>query len=78
MPAPVLMGYVVTYAELAGGIPVILGLLTRLAALVLTIDLVAAIVLVKVNVGLIGKVGAALGDTGSIEPAKGPVPVRDP
>ncbi len=57
VPAPVVMGYVVTYAELAGGVLLVLGLLTRLAALVLTIDLVVAIALVKVDVGLIGTTG---------------------
>lgn len=41
----------VTYAERAGGILLVLGLLIRLAALVLTIELIVAIVLVKVNVG---------------------------
>lgn len=41
----------VTYAERAGGILLVLGLLTRLAPLVLTIELIVAIVLVKVNVG---------------------------
>src|SRR5829696_1357373 len=53
VPLPVLAGYVVTFAELVGGVLLILGLLTRLAALVLTVDLVMAILLVKVNVGLI-------------------------
>jgi putative oxidoreductase len=58
VPIPVVAGYVVTFAELVGGAFLILGLLTRLAALVLTIDLVVAIFLVKVNVGLIGMKGA--------------------
>ena len=58
VPLPVLVGYVVTFAELAGGVLLILGLLTRLAALVLTVDLVVAILLVKVNVGLIAMRGA--------------------
>jgi putative oxidoreductase len=47
------MGYVVTLVELVGGILLIVGLFSRLAALLLTIDLVVAILLVKVNVGLI-------------------------
>src|SRR5215210_5694431 len=34
VPLPVLAGYVVTFAELVGGVLLILGLLTRLAALV--------------------------------------------
>jgi putative oxidoreductase len=47
------MGYVVTLVELVGGILLIIGLFSRLAALLLTIDLVVAILLVKINVGLI-------------------------
>ena len=47
------MGYVVTLVELLGGILLIIGLFSRLAALLLTIDLGVAILLVKVNVGLI-------------------------
>jgi hypothetical protein len=53
VPLPTLMGYVVTLVELVGGILLIIGLFSRLAALLLTIDLVVAILLVKVNVGLI-------------------------
>ncbi len=53
VPLPTLMGYVVTLVELLGGILLIVGLFSRLTALLLTIDLVVAIVLVKVNVGLI-------------------------
>ena len=53
VPLPVFMAYVVTFVELFGGILLILGLLSRLAALLLTIDLVVAILLVKVNVGLL-------------------------
>ena len=50
---PELMGFVVTFVELVGGILLIVGLLSRLAALLLTIDFTVAILLVKVNVGLI-------------------------
>lgn len=53
VPAPTLMGYVVTFVELVGGILLILGLFSRLAALLLTINLAFAILLVKVNIGLI-------------------------
>ena len=64
VPAPTLMGYVVTLVELGGGILLIIGLFSRLAALLLTINLVVAIVLVKVNVGFLspqsGGVGAEL------------------
>jgi putative oxidoreductase len=58
VPAPILAGYVVTVVELGGGILLVLGLLTRLAALLLTIDLVVAILLVKTKVGLIGQMAA--------------------
>jgi putative oxidoreductase len=64
VPLPTLMGYVVTFVELVGAVLLIVGLLSRLAALVLTIDLVVAILLVKVNVGFLsppqGGVGAEL------------------
>jgi putative oxidoreductase len=53
VPLPTLMGYVVTFVELVGGILLIVGLFSRLAALLLTIDLSVAILLVKVNVGFI-------------------------
>src|SRR4028118_1282595 len=49
VPLPVLMAYVVTFVELIGGILLIIGLLSRLAALLLTIDLAVTILLVKVN-----------------------------
>jgi Predicted membrane protein len=58
VPAPVVFGYIVAFAELVGGVLLILGLLTRLVALVLTIDLIVAIVLVKVKVGLIAQMAA--------------------
>jgi putative oxidoreductase len=47
------MAYVVTFVELVGGVLLIVGLLSRLAAVLLTIDLVVAILLVKVNIGLL-------------------------
>jgi putative oxidoreductase len=40
-------GYLVTFTELIGGLLLMAGLLTRLAAIALTIDLVIAIILVK-------------------------------
>ena len=61
VPAPVFMGYVVTFTELIGGAFLLVGLLSRLAALALTIDLVVAIALVKVNVGLIAGRGMGAG-----------------
>jgi putative oxidoreductase len=53
VPLPVFMGYVVTFLEIIGGILLIVGFLSRLVALLLTIDLVIAILLVKVNVGFL-------------------------
>jgi putative oxidoreductase len=60
VPAPIFMGYVVTFTELFGGALLIVGLLSRLAALVLTIDLIVAIVLVNAQHGLLTPMGAAL------------------
>jgi putative oxidoreductase len=60
VPAPELMAYVVTFVELVGGALLIVGLLSRLSALLLTIDLVA-ILLVKLNVGLIAPQGSGAG-----------------
>lgn len=53
VPLPELMAYVVTFVELIGGVLLIAGLLSRLAALLLTVDLIVAILLVKVNIGLL-------------------------
>ena len=61
VPAPDLMAWVVTFTELGGGILLILGLMTRLAALALTVNLTVAILLVKVNVGLIAGEGGGAG-----------------
>ncbi len=47
------MAYVVTFVELVGGALLIVGLLSRLSALLLTIDLAVAILLVKVTIGFI-------------------------
>ena len=64
VPAPTLMAFVVTFVELVGGILLVVGLFSRLAALLLTINLVVAILLVKVGVGFLspqsGGVGAEL------------------
>jgi putative oxidoreductase len=53
VPYADVMAYVVTFTELAGGILLVVGLLSRLAALALLIELVTTIVLVKSHVGLI-------------------------
>jgi putative oxidoreductase len=49
VPFPETMGYVVTFTELVGGVLLIAGLLTRLAAVALTVDLVVAVILVKLG-----------------------------
>ena len=46
------MAYVVTFVELVGGVLLIVGLLSRLSALLLTINLTVAVLLVKTGVGL--------------------------
>jgi putative oxidoreductase len=61
VPALELMAYVVTFVELVGGALLIVGLLSRLSALLLTIDFVVAILLVKLNVGLIAPQGSGAG-----------------
>jgi putative oxidoreductase len=55
------MGYVVTFTDVVCGILLIAGLLSRLAALFLTIDLVVAILLVKIHIGLIAPQGSGAG-----------------
>lgn len=61
VPLPTLMAFVVVFVELIGGILLILGLFSRLAALLLIIDLVVAILLVKVNVGFLSPEGGGVG-----------------
>lgn len=53
VPAPIFMGYVVSFTELVGGALLIVGLLSRLAALALTVNLVVAILLVLLHAPLI-------------------------
>jgi putative oxidoreductase len=53
VPMTTTVGWLVTLVELVGGLMLIVGLLTRLAALALTIDMVMAIILVTSKVGLI-------------------------
>src|SRR5919202_107089 len=61
VPVPVFMGYVVTLTEFLGGILLIIGLLSRLAALALTIEMVFTILLVKTHVGFISPQGGGAG-----------------
>lgn len=58
VPAPTLFGYLLAFGEALGGLALIVGFLTRLAALLLTVNLVLAILLVKLDVGLIAPQGA--------------------
>lgn len=60
VPAPQLLGTLQVYAELIGGGMLVIGLLSRVAALVQAVILVLAIFLVKVDLGLIAPMGAPL------------------
>jgi putative oxidoreductase len=60
IPAPVFFGYVVTFTELIGGAFLLVGLLTRISALLLTVILTVATIMVKVDIGLIAPMGAPL------------------
>jgi putative oxidoreductase len=53
VPLPGLMAWVVTFVELVGGILLIVGLFSRLAALLLTIEFIVIILRVKIHVPLI-------------------------
>jgi uncharacterized membrane protein YphA (DoxX/SURF4 family) len=61
VPAPAFMAYLVTFTELVGGALLVVGLLSRFAALALTIDLIVAILLIKLEVGLIAPRGGGSG-----------------
>lgn len=60
IPAPTIVAYLQIFAELAGGIALIIGLLSRFSALVNAVILVLAIFLVKLDIGLIAPGGAPL------------------
>ena len=63
VPMPTAAGYLVAFTELIGGVLLMAGLLTRLAAFALIVDLAVAIALVKSKVPLIvapDKPGAGL------------------
>lgn len=60
IPAPVAFGYVVTFAELIGGLLLVVGLLTRIATLPLIVILAVATVTVKLDIGLIAGTGAPM------------------
>jgi putative oxidoreductase len=55
------MGYVVTFTELVGGVLLVVGLLSRLAGLALLVEMATTISMVKVQVGLIAAAGHGAG-----------------
>jgi putative oxidoreductase len=57
VPLGELMGWVVSFLELGGGLMLVLGLLSRPVALVLAVELVFAIIIVSAANGLIGEEG---------------------
>lgn len=59
VPLPVFTAWLVALIELLGGIALLVGLLTRLAAALEAIVLVVATLLVKVNVGFLSGDGGA-------------------
>lgn len=58
--APTLFAWLVTIAELIGGVLILIGLLTRLATLPLIATLIGAIILVKVDLGVIAGPGSPM------------------
>jgi putative oxidoreductase len=60
VPAPVAFGWVVTLIELLGGILLIVGALSRIAALLNLGVLLGALLLVKVDIGLLAPMGAGM------------------
>ena len=58
VPAPSLMAPFVSIVEIAGGVALIFGLLTRLAAVALAIDMMVAIALVRIKGGFFNPNGA--------------------
>lgn len=60
LPAPELLGWIVTLTELIGGVLLVLGLLTRISAAVLTVVLLGATILVKPDLGIIAPMGSML------------------
>ena len=55
------MAYVLTFGELIGGALLIVGLLTRLTAVYFIVEMILAIILVKIDVGLIAPMGQGAG-----------------
>jgi putative oxidoreductase len=55
IPLPVLMAWVVTLVETIGGIGLIVGIGSRIAAILLSIIMVVGIITVKLKIGLLSK-----------------------
>ncbi len=60
VPAPVAMAWVVTLVELVGGIALVLGLASRIAAAANGLVLAGATLLVKTDLGLVAEMGSPL------------------
>lgn len=60
VPLASLVGWLVTGIELVGGIMLIVGLATRIAAALISAVLLGAIILVKVDIGFLSPIGAML------------------
>lgn len=60
IPAPVLVGWLITLVELIGGSLLVIGLLTRISAIAVSVVLIGAAILVKPDFGLIAPMGAML------------------
>lgn len=58
--APAVFSWLVTIAELVGGIMLVLGLLTRLVTLPLIATIISAIALVKTDLGIIAPAGTPM------------------
>jgi putative oxidoreductase len=58
VPMPGIVGPLIAVVELAGGLAIILGLLTRLAALGVALDMLGAILMVRLKGGYFAPAGA--------------------
>lgn len=61
VPVPTFAAWVVTLLELVGGLMLVVGLLSRVIAALLTIELIFAIILVTGKIGLIAESGEGVG-----------------
>jgi putative oxidoreductase len=60
-PAPAVFGWLVILLETAGGLLMVIGLLTRPIAAALTVEMLVTTLLVKTNVGFIAPQGGGVG-----------------